>query len=179
MVQLEHICLYEYFQRRFKFSIESSICCYCLWTVSCTRSTFSSAYTTMHLFVTDDVIQRFKEANRRLNFYSWTNRDIINAVLVVLLTSYTKDSCNRGAFCQQLCLIWDLKWSRKCYLRSQSSGICRLVHWYIVREVWEMIAISIYMAVHEEFTSIELNKNIQKIIISKAAVLNTVGIFVT
>lgn len=45
-----------------------------------TGSTYTSAYTTKHLFVTDDVIQLFKEANRRLNFYSCDKGDIINAI---------------------------------------------------------------------------------------------------
>jgi len=45
-----------------------------------TGSTFTSAYTTDHLFVIDDVIQHFKEVNRRLNFHLRNKRDIINAV---------------------------------------------------------------------------------------------------
>jgi len=45
-----------------------------------TADTFTSAYTTEHLFVTDDVIQIFKDANRRLNFYSCNKRDVINTI---------------------------------------------------------------------------------------------------
>ena len=62
--------------------MESSICYYRLWTHDChvTGSTFTSAYTTDHLFVIDDVIQHFKEVNRRLNFHLRNKRDIINAV---------------------------------------------------------------------------------------------------
>ena len=77
---LEQISLY--FLRRSDFFIEGSICYYCLWTHDCvvTGSTFTSAYTTKHLFVTDDVIQLFKEANRRINFYSSNKRDITNVI---------------------------------------------------------------------------------------------------
>jgi len=71
-----------YFLRRSDFAIESSICYNCLWTLDSgvTGNTFTGAYTTKHLFVTDDFIQLFKEANRRLNFYSRNKRNIINAI---------------------------------------------------------------------------------------------------
>jgi len=71
-----------YFQRHSDFGKEISICYYCLWRHECveTGSTFTSAYTTKRRFVTDDVNQLFKEANRRLNFQSRNKRDIISAI---------------------------------------------------------------------------------------------------
>lgn len=46
-----------------------------IWLCHVTGSTYTSSYTTKHLFITDDVIQIFKEANRRLNFYSRNKLD--------------------------------------------------------------------------------------------------------